>query len=66
MTFLDEIRLAGYCMFCVHHTHDFPDDDWHSERHAGGWHTCGIDGRFRQSKPLCKHFRLDEGVQAGS
>lgn len=62
MTLEREIRMSGVCMFCKHHTHDFPDDDWHEQRHMEGWHTCEIDGEFRRCKPFCKAFEMSGGV----
>lgn len=62
MDFERQARMAGLCAFCDRHTHDFPDDEWHDSKHAAGWHTCSVDGYFRQSKPFCGDFKLSEGV----
>lgn len=55
-------EVLRVCMFCDHHSHDFPNDDWHEEMHMEGWHTCEIDGSFRCAKPFCKDFVLSDGV----
>ena len=56
---IDEIEILGICAFCVNACHDFNRDAWHEVRHDEGWHTCKLDGCFRQSKPLCQRFELN-------
>lgn len=58
----DYLRVMGVCVFCKFHTHDFPDDETHERLHEQGWHTCEVDGVFRQHRALCPYMRLDEGV----
>ena len=39
MDFEKRMRVKSPCMFCSHHTHDFPSDDWHEKKHMQGWGT---------------------------
>lgn len=52
------------CAFCVWATHDFPNDDEHNGLHDCGWHTCGLDGVFRQCNSDCKNFVIADGAWA--
>lgn len=49
------------CAFCLWGAHAFPNDAEHNALHAQGWHTCAIDGVFRQSCPECKDFAIARG-----
>lgn len=59
-----EIAEMKPCAFCVWSTHDFPKDSEHERLHNGGWHTCGLDGGFRQCNPDCGAFALAQGAQS--
>ena len=59
---IDEIEILGICAFCVNAGHDFKCDAWHEEKHEEGWHTCKVDGCFRQSKPLCQRFEFNDSA----
>lgn len=59
-----EIANMKPCAFCAWSNHDFPKDSEHERKHNGGWHTCGIDGEFRQSRPDCDSFVLAKGASA--
>lgn len=52
------------CAFCAWHTHKFPDDEEHERLHNEGWHTCGLDGTFRQFGGDCCMFLPDAGIWA--
>lgn len=57
-----EIELMGFCAFCEHHNHDFPDDKRHKDLHdKSAYHSCDVFGGFRDRKPLCEHMKLAEG-----
>lgn len=62
MGFERDLRRLGACSFCVHATHDFPSDAFHEERHARGWHTCEMDGLFRQNKWHCRDYQRGGGA----
>lgn len=64
MEFERQARMIGLCAFCDNGGHDFPDDSEHEEKHMGGWHTCKVDGVFRQSKPFCGDFTLSDGIHS--
>jgi len=61
-----EMEMLGLCAFCENATHDYPDTEWHEEKHNQGYHTCGIDGGFRNQKPLCENMRLASGLTLAS
>lgn len=52
------------CAFCAWSTHDYPKDKEHERLHEVGWHSCGIDGGFRQCNPDCHVFTMARGVQS--
>ena len=60
MDFEKRMRVKSPCMFCANHTHAFPSDDWHEQQHMEGWHTCGIDGVFRDMQPFCPNFEVSQ------
>lgn len=62
VSFERDLRRMGMCAFCAHHTHDFPIDLKHERLHMDGWHTCGIDGKFRHNKWNCRNYELSSNV----
>lgn len=62
MTIERSLGVICYCALCGHHTHDFPGDDWHEQRHMEGWHTCEVHEGFRPCRPFCVDFNLSPMV----
>lgn len=60
-----ELTRLKPCAFCGWATHAFPNDTEHNQKHdSEGWHTCGLDGIFRQYSPNCDMFMIAPGSQS--